>query len=203
MHLQIPNQKWIPHRHPYTFLYKSKNLISQKNLLNSKKYWMNCRVKEYNEFITAHKRSCGKVMFYTCLSVILFTRGCITACNEQWGVCLGGCLPRRAPRPTGRHPFRGEQWSWQYTSYWNVFFNSTSRVHFCEMPFHFLTHLQEWRWWCERCHSDRWFCAAVIRIRCTHSVQKVFFKLCNLIWLINLNMTTFRLEPKFISCYKL
>ena len=62
-------------------------------------------------FITARKRSCGKVMFLH-VSVILFTGGCLVpgglllggACSGEWG-CLvpGGGVPgpRGVPAPGG------------------------------------------------------------------------------------------------------
>ena len=52
--------------------------------------------------ITVRKRSCGKVMFYTCLSVILFTGG----------VCLSACWDThpQADTPLGRHPLPSACW---------------------------------------------------------------------------------------------
>ena len=44
-------------------------------------------------FITAHKRSLRRLCFYTCLSVILFTRVCLPQ-------CMLGCTPQ-SRRPPG------------------------------------------------------------------------------------------------------
>ena len=58
--------------------------------------------------ITARKWSCGKVMFYTCLSVNLFTSGC------------GGESPLQRTPPTWTETPRRVK-SGQYASYWSAF----------------------------------------------------------------------------------
>ena len=52
---------------------------------------------------TVRKRSCGKVMFYTCLSVILFTGGDLPQCKLGY-TPFAPLGPETPPRTRGRHP---------------------------------------------------------------------------------------------------
>ena len=54
-------------------------------------------------FVTARKRSLGRLCFYTCLSVILFTRGCLPQCMLTY-TPQGADPPRKQTPHTSRHP---------------------------------------------------------------------------------------------------
>ena len=55
-------------------------------------------LNKLNQFIAARKWSCGKVMFYTCLSVILFTGGVSQHAMGR------ADTPSQTPPPPGRPP---------------------------------------------------------------------------------------------------
>ena len=60
------------------------------------------------EFFTVRKWNWGKVMFYTCLSVILFTEGCLPQCMLGYTHTSLGRIPQQtspcADTPLCRHP---------------------------------------------------------------------------------------------------
>ena len=95
--------------------------------------------KDYHFFVfTARKRSLRRLCFYTCLSVILFTGGCLPQCMlgytppprpeadtpwDQRQIPSGS----RHPLPRSRHPpLHSACWeirstSGRYASYWNAY----------------------------------------------------------------------------------
>ena len=81
---------------------------------------LSCKVLFCSNIVTILNSICGKVMFYTCLSVIQFTGGWVGGCgrNPPGRHPLGRHLPRQnSPQQTPRDG----HCSGRYASYWNVF----------------------------------------------------------------------------------
>ena len=113
------------------------NYVHQNPLWDEESNWPKRSV------FTTSKRSCGKVIFYTCLSVILFMGGGVSVwchflsswlvlCSFQGGLCPGG---------SPWHPYLETYWtetllerdphmvkSGWYASYWNVFLFEIKRI---------------------------------------------------------------------------